>query len=167
MTKERDDFMVQCAYCDSKLENNVSICPHCGAPVPVTAEPEQTSTYGNDTYEGSSDGSDTYESDTNQGLDAAKTVAKIAGAAIGTSLLNGLFGGRRRYPSAPPNPPKHGGMMGGFGSGSRPMGGSMGHGSGPRPMGGPGGHGGRPMGGRGGAGGHGGGRMGGPGGPRH
>lgn len=95
---------VYCNNCGAEAAAGAKYCSSCGSALETNYDYENV---------------DAAQNQTNTGK-TVKTVATVAGLAVGASLLGNMLHRRRR----PPMPP-HGGMMGG------PMGGPMG-GHGPR-----------------------------------
>ena len=92
--------MAYCEKCGMQMDSTANFCPNCGNPV-----------------KGYSGGAQTANNS-----DTARTVATIAGTAVGVSLLNRLFRHRHCGRPMPPPPPRGMGCgpfrrppMGGFG----------------------------------------------------
>lgn len=95
--------MAICEYCDSRLDNNVTTCPNCGAPVPVIPVQEAPQT--------------TYTAESTE--EVFGSWGKAATAGMGASILGSLLRGAARssmYRSMHrPSPPPMGGMFHGHG----------------------------------------------------
>lgn len=95
--------MAYCSNCGANIDAGANFCPSCGARLNSSSTQSQSS-------------------------DTSKTVATIAGTAIGVSVLSRMMHRRRRHMIMPP--PPHRGPMGAPHRGG-PMGGP--HHRGPRP----------------------------------